>query len=47
MINIINKISFIGFYIGVCLADMENLAIPILITGISLIIFKITSEKIH
>ena len=37
MNNIINKISFIGFYIGVCLADMENLIIPIL----SLITFTI------
>ncbi len=45
--NIISRISFIGFCVGMCLADSENLLIPILLTGISLIVFKITSEKIH
>ena len=47
IINILNKISFIVFCIGVCLADSENLLIPIVITITSIILFKITCDKIQ
>ena len=45
--NIINRIGFIIFCIGVSLADSENLLIPIIVTAIGIILFKITYKKIQ
>jgi hypothetical protein len=42
--NIINKLSVILFCIGICMADSENLLIPILTVVISCIMFKLTDS---
>lgn len=42
--NIINKLSVISFCVGICMADSENLLIPILTVAISCIMFKLTDS---
>ena len=45
--NIINKLGIIIFCVGVCLADCENLFIPILTVIIGILLIKLTYKKIQ
>ena len=43
--NIINKMSFIIFCLGICSADTDNLLIPVSMLIVSGVLFKLTEEE--
>lgn len=47
IMNIINKLGCLIFCFGVCLADSENLLIPISTVLVGIILFKISYKKIQ
>lgn len=46
MYNIICKIGFIIFSLGLCTADSENLLIPISLITLGLIMIKLTYKNV-
>lgn len=40
------NLGFIIFCLGICIADSENLLIPILLVSLGLIVMKITFKKL-